>query len=456
MLGKRAFKGFVSSAVCIGLGLGVTVAAPAIAAAPDITINATPSVVPKCAWPVITNANQANVAYPDTSATYWTTPYRVEPGTKLVVSGSFVDARFMSFNTYDSSGGAFEVNGVPSGIFDYQIEPNAGSKNPWQTTKARGDIPSIKNSFRITVRSDVTSASVNTIPIAPTGTAAGTTGFLLMRVYLPKNGDFSAVKLPNVTVVSATSRTTITPCSPKQRKGPSKKLKHMLINAIDDGSATVSDVRSAPCRGSACPPDLQFFRALPATTNAVFPNSASAYVSALFRPDPRRVVLVRAKAPRTPGRIPPGTQPEPWPSKRFDLQYFSMCNNLYERPWPVIINTLSDDTQDPGCRADKDTKIDRRGRYTYVVASEAQRISVTKWSNTTFVPTATKQSHHREVLIFRNMLSNPDFTQSALNAPQTSSPADSAAAMGKYYPRTVSCPIKYYLTKGPTACFQKY
>jgi len=422
-----------------------------------------------CAWPIVTNAQKVNVAYPDTDATYWTMPYKVEPGTRLVVNGTFPSARFMSFNTYDSTGGAFSTNGVPGAIFDYQITPNQGATNPYQKSvkrlgKPRGDNATSRTAsgFKVRVQSDVPGTSPNTIPNAPAGTAAGSIGFLLMRVYLPKGGNFNAVKLPSISVINAEGRRTVQPCAPKQQNSPKAALaklddptKAALRNIIDKLELEEPTTTGGASRAGSAP-TIAFSRATAATTNSVFPNSASAYVSALFTPDPKRVVLVRAKAPRTPALKPPGTQAAPWPTKKYQLRYFSLCNNIYRKPWPVVINKTKGGGTDLGCRADNATELDKRGRYTYVVAQQSKKNVVTRWANTTFVPTSNKNKRYQEVLIFRNMLSNASFKKSAANAPQNDQPAGAAQAMGDYYPRAVSCPTKYYLAEGPSACFKRF
>ena len=422
-----------------------------------------------CAWPIVTNAQKVNVAYPDTDATYWTMPYKVEPGTRLVVNGTFPSARFMSFNTYDSTGGAFTTNGVPGAIFDYQITPNQGATNPYQKSvkriaKLRGDNASSRaaSGFKVRVQSDVPGTSANTIPNAPAGTPSGSVGFLLMRVYLPKGGNFNAIKLPSISVINSEGKQTVQPCAPKKQKSP----KAALANLDEPTQAALRNIiakleqEAPPTAGGASPagsaPTIAFSRATAATTNSVFPNSASAYVSALFTPDPNRVVLVRAKAPRTPALKPPGTQATPWPTKKYQLRYFSLCNNIYRKPWPVVINKTKGGGTDLGCRADNATQLDKRGRYTYVVAQQSKKNIVSRWANTTFVPTSNKSKRDQEVLIFRNMLSNASFKKSAANAPQNDQPAGAAAAMGDYYPRAVSCPTKYYLAEGPTACFKRF
>ena len=479
-LGRSRTSSMISaSLVCIlAAGLAVATTSTAIAtssAAPAATAvtsrTDTRALTSSCAWPIITNAQKVNVAYPDTDATYWTTPYRVEPGTRFIVKGTFPNARFMSFNTYDSTGGAFTTNNVPGAIFDYQISPNPGSTNPYQHTarrsrKLRGDVISStsKSGFKVRVQSDVPGSQPNTIPSAPAGTAAGSIGFLLMRVYLPKGANFNAIKLPSISIITAAGTRTITPCSPKKQKSPKSALsgldpdmqaaiRNIAARLEEEGNPATGPI-STPRASSA--PSIKFARATAATTNSVFPNSASAYVSALFTPNPNRVVLVRAKAPRTPALKPPGTQPLPWPTKKYQLRYFSLCNNIYRKPWPVVINKTKGGGTDLGCRADNATKLDSLGRYTYVVAPQSKKNQVTRWANTTFVPTSIKSKTDQEVLIFRNMLSNSAFKKSAANAPQNDQPAGAAAAMGEYYPRAVSCPTTYYLANGPSACFKKY
>lgn len=449
-------------AACV-IAAGLTIPASAM---PTAAAGAT-AVVPNCAWPVVTTASTANVAYPDTNATYWTTPYRVEPNTRLIVNGNFPSARFMSFNTYDSSFGAFSVNGVKGAIVDFEITPNVGSLNPWHHHGARanprGELRAGRK-FRINVSSQVPTGTPNTIPNAPAGTPAGSFGFLIMRVYLPKGGDFSAVTLPTISVVSPGGTRTIAQCTKGQQTAPGIPNHNLpagsaaIMKQLAAKLSTNGDSSSGPgpCQPPTCPPDLQFARASAATTNSVFPNSASAYVSALLQPDPKKVVLVRALAPRTPALNPPGTQPQPWQSPRYQLRYFSLCNNIYRKPWPVVINKLPSGALDYGCRADNDTKLDRHGRYTYVVAAESQRKLVSRWADTTFVPTSIKSAKDREVLILRNMLSSTRFKKSALNAPQNNSAAGAASAMGPYYPRAVACPLSFYLSKGPDACFATY
>ncbi len=82
-LGRSRTSSMISaSLVCIlAAGLAVSTTSAAIAtgsAAPAATAVTSRTdaraLTSSCAWPIITNAQKVNVAYPDTDATYWTTP----------------------------------------------------------------------------------------------------------------------------------------------------------------------------------------------------------------------------------------------------------------------------------------------------------------------------------------------------------------------------------------------
>ncbi len=146
---------------------------------------------------------------------------------------------------------------------------------------------------------------------------------------------------------------------------------------------------------------MMFFRASAESTNSFFPNVDNAYVSAFIRPAAGTVVVVRGKAPTTPS----GTSPVPWPQSGLQLRYFSLCNNVYRSPWPVVANPVAGGGTEYGCAADYETKLDAQGDYAYVVAKPSQRAAV-EAAGGTFIPLSTTQPNARQILIFRNMLPN--------------------------------------------------
>jgi hypothetical protein len=99
-------------------------------------------------------------------------------------------------------------------------------------------------------------------------------------------------------------------------------------------------------------PEALFFLPFMAAEGA-FPNVFNAYVSAVVKYQPGRIVVVRGQAPRFPDTRNgvPVTTPQ-------DLRYWSLCNNNHAFPYPVV-----------DCKADFQTARDSQGFYTYIVAT---------------------------------------------------------------------------------------
>ena len=451
-LSVRALSAFF--ALALGLLVGLPAGASAAASSP----------FPHCSWWTKTTPETLNVAFPDAAATYWTTPFYAEAGTEIEIEGQYPNARYMSFNVYDENGGSFEANGVSSGIADYQIEPQAGSVNPFQRLGRPG------GAFTLALSADAEPGERNVLPLAPEeamAQSAAPLGFLLYRVYLPTGGN-GAVQLPKISLVRNGERMALPRCpvptgklaasvrskasatkaaqgiAARLRVQPTKRMVHGLLKlgkALRGGSEGAK-----PCRRSACPPPLRFFRASAAATNSFFPNVNNAYVSALFRPVPGTVVVVRGKAPTTPR----GTHPVPWPQKNLQLRYFSLCNNVYRSPWPVVANPIGDGKSEYGCAADFETSLNAAGEYAYVVAEPSKREAI-EAAGGTFIPLSTTQPHARQILILRNMLPNESFDHAVQNAPQNAKPAGAAKAMGRYYPRAYRCTLAQF-EAGDRAC----
>lgn len=413
---------------------------------------------PYCSWWLETTPQTANVAFPDAAATYWTTPFKVEPGTSIQVDGTYPDARYMSFNVYDSAFGSFTTNGVSSGLADYLISPSTGSVNPFQATGSPG------GAFTVTLTAAAQAGQTNALPLAPSTATDGQLGYLVFRVYLP-NGGNSTVTLPKLTLIQNGVSTPLSDCSARTRSEVPKATPSTALDIAErlasrtgstaDGTATTA-VRSlagttasapgstSPCRGSACPPDLRFFRAKASTTNGFFPNVDNAYVSALFRPRSGTVIVVRGKAAASPS----GESPVPWPQTDLSLRYWSLCNNIYRKPWPVVANPLPGGKVQYGCAADDATKLDRRGRYAFVVAPESARAAVSA-AGGTFIPLSATQPRARQVLIFRNMLPNSTFTHAVQDVAEDGKPSSAATTMGTYYPRAYRCTLAQFVAKSP-------
>lgn len=127
----------------------------------------------QCSWPAVVSGSSTtvglNVAYPDTASTYWVMPFVADPALTITAHGTYPDARYMSFNVYNSNGASFtSSSGVKSGRADYLIEPDNGALNPWQTSAPIG------GHYTVVVSSDATPTSTgNVLPMPLPGKGIG-------------------------------------------------------------------------------------------------------------------------------------------------------------------------------------------------------------------------------------------------------------------------------------------
>ena len=419
---------------------GTSAARPSIASA---------SVQPTaCAWPVESTPAKANVAYPDSNATYWTTPFIAEDGMTITLNGTFPTARFFSFNVYDSSGQDFTINGVGSGLTDFQMVPNAGTQNPWVTSGAA------PGTYTVTLENGVTSGMTNAIPLMPatpaTPLVAGmpaNTGFVTMRVYLPAGNNANAMPLPTMTISTGNGAkvTTLTQCAGAQ-KSPStasKVVKKAIAKLLS--KALAGTAGSPPASTAPCSQPLVFCKAGGSTTP--FPNSDSGYVAALYQPADGYVTVVRAKMPTSATAY--GNGPGLWPASGINLRYWSFCNYVHAAPYPVVsVGPIM------GCTADQDMPV-VNGTATVVLSSVKDRPLITRGKNAKigWLPTSRSNTTAEEVIAIRNMLAAPGFDQSVMNA-ENSDPASAKSTMGSYYPVGTQCTTAVFAHGGAAACFR--
>jgi hypothetical protein len=161
-------------------------------------------------------------------------------------------------------------------------------------------------------------------------------------------------------------------------------------------------------------PELVFFRPTDATTNTFFPNLDTKYIAALVQPKPQQLLVIRARG----ATGPPDRQPAPWRSPAADLRYWSMCSNIYRRPWPVVAIQEGDQTI-PGCAADLQTVLDEQHFYTYVVSHFVDQPSdiILAANHATWLPFSGKEPLSRHLMILRHMLGN-GFPYSVQNCAQ--------------------------------------
>ena len=434
----------------VPLLLSVTLATAALAAgaAPGAARTTPAAAAPTpCAWPVESTPAKANVAYPDSNATYWTTPFIAQDGMTITLKGTFPTARFFSFVVYDSAGQDFTTGGVPSALTDYQMVPDAGTQNPWVTAGAAA------GTYTVTLANGVTPGTANAIPLRPSSPAqplvAGmpaNTGFVTMRIYLPVNDDANAIPLPTMTISTGDGATvqTLTQCASAQKAPTAKSriTKKAIAKLLSKSLAGTAG--TPPTTSGACSASLVFCKAGGSTTP--FPNSDSGYVAATYQPAAGYVTVVRAKMPTSATAY--GNGPGVWPATGIDLRYWSFCNYVYAKPYPVVsVGPIM------GCTADQDMPL-VNGTATVVISSVADRPAATRGANAKlgWLPTSRSNTTAEEVIAIRNMLAAPTFTQSVMNA-ANSNQASAESVMGPYYPEGAQCTTATFARGGVAGCF---
>jgi hypothetical protein len=389
--------------------------------APTGAAAAPAAALPACAWATEISAGSLNELYPDSAAAYWVLPFPVRSGLAITLSGKYPAARYASVQVYQPGGGLFSNNGVSSALTDYLIQPDPGSVNPWQHWAPAG------GSFTVTVQPDVAPGEVNTLPLAPAGVTSGS-GYILYRVYLPPHRDFAAVPLPAVSFTVGGVSEQIPTCA----------------------TSTTSVSATGPAPAPAAPAsDGVVFAPNPGVGGGIVANADSAYlIASVIPPSDGDVIVIRGKAPVTAL----GTHPVPWPGRREDMRFYSMCVNLDQQPFALVVNTLPSGKPDYGCRHDTSTQLDRRGYYTYVVGTEAQRAAIQAIPGVTFLPFSAAQPAAPVSLMLRNMVVAPGFTQAVQDVPPAASAATAAAIMGAYYPLAGVCPLATLASRGAAAC----
>ncbi|GJG85034.1 hypothetical protein tb265_02150 [Gemmatimonadetes bacterium T265] len=440
------------------------------AAAADQSATDLAASFPFCAWWTETTATSLNVAFPDASAAYWTTPLLATPDlVSVTASGEYADARYFSLNAYNNGAASYDCASTPSALADYVIAPDAGSENPFQTSAPVG------GRYTVTLaRAGAQAPARNTIPLyqypgcqpAPSqGVLPSTLTFLILRAYLP-HGGFAQVPLADLTLHYTDGRRVVLPhcggttpalagVGAEPTPGWVDALRQRLAVGDATGVRTPGVQRFGRPGATASPPALTFFRPSDSGTGGFFPNVDNKYVAALVQPKPETVVVIRAKAPT----FPPGMHAAPWDPRTVNLRYWSMCSNVYRRPYPVVVVKEGGQTI-PGCAPDLATKQDGRGYYTYVVSHVRGKPSdaALAANNATWLPFSTAQPYAQHLMILRNML-GADFPHSVQNCAAGSDPASIAAcraSMGDYYPRAAECRTRTFETGGTAACVQEY
>jgi hypothetical protein len=390
-----------------------------VAAVPSVHPDAAP-VPTACAFPIIVDKADANVAYPDTNSTYWVMLMDLQVGDSATITGTFAYSRYMSFNTYDAQGAS------AGGLTDARIVPDSGSSNPFSPGVALDATP---RSYTVTVNVTTTPTIPSVVPGA-IDTLPGLS-WLIYRVYVPNPGTGNAAGVPlpaMITQIGANPPIVYPPCTAWH--------KEPLVDAI-------AALITGGVLAGAIPPAPQPEFAFPGGAAGLFPNADNKYVYATTTWAPGRLIIVRAKAPTTPDTP---TQPL-YPQQQ--LRYWSLCTNLLVLPAPVV-----------ECKHDTEFPLDAQGRFTAVIGASQDMVSdgVLAREHATWLAWydgLSEITHPEGNLILRNMLPEAVFTNAIQNIPVDQSNAAARATMGAYYPEAVYCDRSVFERSGVDACFQR-
>ena len=400
--------------------LGLCLAIVAIAASMTLSTASAqvqPAIInPTCAFPIIVNQNDANIAYPDTNSTYWAMPTNFALGDVVRITGEFAYARYMSFNSYDSTGSSV------GGLRDVAMLPDSGSVNPFQAGQSLTGSPR-----NYTVGVNVTTTPQLSSPVQGEIDAIPGPAWLLIRVYVPfdPTSPSGSVPLPSMSVNGAV------------KPGCTTFGSEPAITAL---AALIMGQAIADAIPPAEVPEFSF-----SGGGGLFPNADNKYVYATTAWEPGRVILVRGLAPSFPNTPTQALYPEQ------QLRYWSMCTNLLVTPAPVV-----------ECARDSETMLGPDGYYLYVISAEADRPSdasiarehgtFLKWFGPIgeALPNELKPNGN---LILRNMLPESSFTNAVQNIPVTQSNAAARTTMGQYYPEATYCQRSVFERFGAAACF---
>lgn len=382
-----------------------------------------------CSWPLRSDLDTLNVAFPDESATYWATRFTSVPGTSLVISGAYPFARYFSFHAYD------EPQRPVGSLADIEIDPDPGSGNPFRDATAPVDV----EHRRYTVRVEFTAAPADP---APNTFYAGATqegspnpaGFIIYRVYVPDDpADLAGgVPLPSVTLEGAGGAVAV-PFGQCEPLPPSTG--GQLNETIKDSDFPDEVPRVLPFPGATNPPSFERFfgvdRAvwnrvpsnpvtdpLPRSRGGFYSNEHIAYMTGRISRQWGDVFVMRARAPTFPDTragVPVTTSAQ--------LRYWSVCQNEFATQRFVA------------CTADYQTPLDDQGFFTIVISDPTDRpANATDENKVRWLPWGG--AYYDGLVIYRHMLADAGFAQAIQDVPE-GTPA--LTVLGEYYPRTGYC-----------------
>lgn len=363
-----------------------------------------------CSWRTQYGNGGVTTLETDTNAAYWATSYTALAGSVMTIQGTFPEARNMSFTVYHLLGAV-----VGGHLYDAQIQPATGV-NPFQQGQTGTG----------TYTLSVVNAIAPSDP-APNTLYTGTVGLdqveIIYRVYDPTDptspeGD---VPLPQTTVafdgkIEATNQ----PCvSNSQAPAP----------GTDSTTASAAPASHAVHARASFPVPEPIW--VTSKISGIFADPDNAYLSTMVHAGFGQLVVLQAQMPTFPDT---NTGTPPWSPAQ--VRYWSICQDV--GGFPVVV----------GCVADFNA-VENNGIATFVISSPSdQPPNATAADGVNWLPWGTSSKRYG-VIIYRQMLADPAFTESIASVPAGGSPA---ATMGPYLPQIAYCSEAEFAADGAAGC----
>ncbi len=394
-----------------------------------------------CAWPVKSDPNLVNIAFPDESATYWGTVGFGIPPLGLTVRGRFPHARYFSFHAYD-------VRLKPvAGIADRDIVPDGGAPNPFHPgvpEPAPGAEPTY--TLRILPGKRPADPPPNTIyvgessdgllnPVAP----------VLYRTYTADDpGDVTGgVGPPQMALELGALSVPLGGCSlpPLPDLGINdliaksswpEGLPGIPIPIVDEPDPEWNRFVNLETLLFGSLPEGALKQTLIGGKGGFLSNTHVEYVTAAISREFGDVFVARIKMPTSPDTR--AGEP-PWEEGR-QLRYWSICQNEFALQRYV------------DCIPDQDAVLDDDGYLTLVISDPADRpANADAEHGVNWLPWGGIYPDGR--VIYRQMLPAPGFAEAVANIGPGQTARD---VMGPYYPQSAYCAQATFEAGGISAC----
>ena len=391
-----------------------------------------------CGWIAASDADTANIAFPDKAARYWVALIPMTPGNRLRIDGVYPDARYFSFNSYDLALRPTDA------VADRDLKPQAGSRNPFaeQGAPIGGHYTAFLNFGPAPDPRGENSFYTGSVGAGPAQVPNGLIVPIIYRTYLGSGErQDGGVALPLLTLESTSGQVigTLPTCTEPFLPNfgglaPKTGLNEQINNADYPNQLAL------PFPTAIYPPASRRFYGLPDTVMQIIisqsglsaqasqlpalpttggggflSNVHNDYTSSTFARRYGNLFLVRAKAPSY--RSQPGVG-----FGREQMRYWSLCQNEF------ATQRYTD------CSFDRQTPLDADGYFTVAISDTTERpVAATAANGITWLPWG---AYPDGVLLYRQMLVDDNFKQAIKDVPNGTPLKD---IMGDYAPQTTYC-----------------